>query len=179
MALIDRNYFNFEINLPVNANSDLSNYIDRFEPEILKSLLGYELYTLVAASTDTSGRLYDLINGKEYTVAYNGRDQKVKWEGLVNADHKSLIAYYVYYQFQRCKATLPGASGEVKLKHESSFNADLHMKIMDAWSRMRELYGYAGQSELQPSAYNFLMANESDYPEWIFTEIGSMNAFDI
>jgi hypothetical protein len=179
MALIDRTYFNYEINLPVNSNSDLSNFIDRFEPEILKSLLGYELYTLVAASTDTSGRLYDLINGKEYTVSYNGRDQKVKWNGLINTDKVSLAAYYVYYQYQRCKATLPGASGEVKLRHENSFNADLHVKIMDAWGRMRELYGYPGQFELEPSAYNFLTENEADYPEWIFTELGSVNAFDL
>lgn len=179
MSLIDRKYFDFEINLPVNFNSDLSNFIDRFEPEILKSLLGYELYSLVTANTDTSGRLYDLINGKEYTVSYNGRDQKIKWNGLINSDYISLIAYYVYYQYQRCKATLPGASGEVKLRHENSFNADLHVKVMDAWSRMRELYGYVGQSELEPSAYNFLKKNEATYPEWLFTEIGSLNAFDL
>lgn len=178
--LISVDYFNYEINLPASGPySDIVNFITRYEKEILVSLLGYELYKLVAASTATSGRLFDLINGVEYTVSTNGRDQLIKWNGLKNSDKISLIAYYVYYKYQQQKATMPGGSGEMKPKSENGVNADLSMKVMDAWYRMRELYGYSGQDLICPSAYNFLTENASTYPEWIFTEIGNVNAFDL
>jgi hypothetical protein len=178
-TLIDKSYFVYEINLPDGQYSDVTNYIVRYEREVLISLLGQELYALVAASSAGSGRLYDLINGKTYTVSYNGRDQQVKWDGLKNTNKVSLIAYYVYYQYQRNKATYASGSGEVKPKHENGYNADLSMKVMEAWHRMRELYGYVDQDTLYPSAYNFLYENSTDYPEWVFSEIGNINAFDL
>jgi hypothetical protein len=178
--LIDTTYFVYDCDLPTgSAYSDVTNFITRYEKEILTDLLGYELYTLVAASTELSGRLYDLINGKEYTKQYNGRDQKVKWNGLKNTDKISLIAYYVYYRYQLAKATLPGGSGELKPKVENGVNAELANKVMDAWHRMRELYGYEGQDILAPSAYNFLTKYATTYPEWVFTEIGKVNGFDL
>lgn len=178
--LIDTTYFVYDCNLPTgSAYSDVTNYIARYEPEILTELLGYELAKLVIASTDTSGRLYELINGKEYTITYNGRDQIVKWNGLKNASKISLIAYYVYYRYQVAMASMPAGIGEQKPTIENGVSISLSMKAMDAWSRMRELYGYDGQDELSPSAYNFLTKYATTYPEWVFTEIGKVNAFDL
>jgi hypothetical protein len=178
--LIDITYFVYEVNLPTGGTySDVPNFIARYEKEILTELLGYELYALVAASTETSGRLFDLINGKDYTVSHNGRDQKVHWNGLKNTDKISLIAYYVYCKYNQAKATSESGSGSTKSKHENSYNADLSMKIMDAWHRMRELYGYNGQDKLAPSCYNFLTEYADTYPEWVFSEIGNVNAFDL
>lgn len=178
--LIDITYFGFEITLPTgSAYSDVPAFITRYEKEVLAELLGYELYKLVAASSETSGRLYDLINGKEYTIKLNGRDQIIKWNGLKNAAKISLIAYYVYYKYKQAKASLSSGTGEVKPKTENGAIAEMSMKAMEAWYRMRELYGYVGQEDWKPSAYNFLKQYETTYPEWLFTEIGKVNAFDL
>jgi hypothetical protein len=178
-TLIDKSYFNFDVSISDSAFNDVDNWIDRYEKEILTQLLGYELYKLVANSTDTSGRLYDLINGKEYTVSHNGRDQLVKWNGLINEDKVSLIAYYVYYQYWRHRTTLPTMTGRATPKLANSEPSTMAVNIGESWARLVELYGYAGQDELAPSCYNFLLANEADYPELIFTAIGSVNAFDL
>lgn len=177
--LINSEYFVHDINLPVGQFSDLVSYITRYEKDILQSLLGYELYQLVKNSTATEGRIYDLINGKEYTIEYKGRDQLIKWNGLVNTDKVSLIAYYVYCQYLRGKASFQTTSGAVVPGNESGTAANQSFDMFEAWNAMRELYGYEGQSSIIPSAYNFLKENESDYPELIFTEIGKLNAFDI
>ena len=176
--IIDTTYFILDINLPVGTYSDLTEYITRFEPEVLTKLLGYEAYTLMAANP-TKQRWKDLIEGKEYTVDWDGRDQRIKWNGLKNSAKISLISDYVYYWYMRSKATLTGNVGEVKPKQENSFNAEAVAKVMNAWTRMRELYGYSGQTSIQPSAYNFLLENEDTYPEWVFSEIGRINSHDL
>jgi hypothetical protein len=69
--------------------------------------------------------------------------------------------------------------------------------MVNAWERMRTLYGKISPeykrfydrpilgSELpcvfnaDPSAYNFLFANKSNYPDWIFTPKWNINAFGI
>lgn len=179
MGLIDKTYFRFDVSIPDGQFSDVENWIDRYEKEILTQLLGYELYKLVSTTTDKRGRLYDLLNGKEYPVSFNGRDQLVKWNGLINEDKVSLIAYYVFYQYYRHRTTLPSMTGRISPKLDNSEPATMAVMIGEAWSRLRELYGYSGQDELAPSAYNFLLANVDDYPELIFTELGSVNAFDL
>jgi hypothetical protein len=177
--LIDKTYFVYEVELPGGQYSEVLNYITRYEKEILQKLLGYELWKEVSTSVATSGHIYDLINGKEYTISLNGRDQLLKWNGLKNTDKISLIAYYVYYMYQEAKSSITTPSGPVVTKNENSVRANLSEKITDIWSRLRELYGYEGQDEVEPSAYNFLHENEADYPEWIFTDIGHVNAFDL
>jgi hypothetical protein len=70
-------------------------------------------------------------------------------------------------------------------------------KLCAAWERMRELYGkipaeykpvyvrpilgsnLSSVFNADPSAYNFLFANKTDYPDWIFTPQWNINAFGI
>ena len=182
MSLIDSSYFIHDINIPTGQFSDLQGFINRYEPEILTDLLGYELAKeVIAYDAETSDqRIIDLVEGKEYTVKANGgRDQLIKWGGLINAEKKSLIAYYVYYWDMRAKATHTATVGEVKRKGENSVNAEQNAKIMNAWTRMLSLFGFCGQANTEPSALNFLDANAADYPEWMFTPRGSVNAFDL
>lgn len=174
---IDETYFVNDIVLPDSAESNLENDIARYEPEILKELLGYELWGLT--NSETSTRMTELIEGKEYTVSYNGRDQTIKWNGLQNSELISLIAYYVYYWVQRNNVTHTTSLGELTSKQENSMIAIANQKIGNAWHRMRQLFGYVGQNELEPSAYNFLKANEDTYEEWVFTDIGKVNQFGI
>lgn len=180
--LIDTTYFVNDISLPTSGTySDVTAFITRFEKEILKQVLGYELWEYVRDydANVSAQRIKDIVEGKEYTVSYNNRDQIIKWNGLKNDDKISLIAYYVYYQYMRAKATTTQVVGEVKPEQENSRQAQMNMKIMNTWTRLRELAGYSGQSDLQPSLYNFLLKYESTYPEWVFTDLGSVNSHDL
>jgi len=177
MSLIDKTYFVHEINIPDSDYTDLTAYITRYEKEILMKLLGYELYTLVAAydSETSPQRIKDIVEGKEYTVS----DVTIKWNGLKNTDKVSLIAYYVFYNYLKNKTTTTSTLGEVRSTSENSQIASPVLKLTGAWRRLKELYGSFDQDSLIPSAYNFLKENESDYDEWEFTELGSVNAFDL
>lgn len=178
---IDTSYFVHDINVPTGSNlvatNTLTTLISTYEPKVLKELLGYELYALTL--TESSTRMTRLIEGYEYTISYNGRDQKVKWNGLKNSEKISLIAYYVYYWYKRINNVHTANVGTVKPDQENSMIASPNQQIGNAWYQMRELYGYCGQSELAPSAYNFLKKYESDYPEWIFKDIGEINMFGL
>jgi hypothetical protein len=178
MNLITTEYFVKDISLPTGTYSNVENEIEKYEKEVVYSLFGYELGKLVLAyGAGSPQRIKDIVEGKEYTVAYNSRDQLIKWGGLKNAEKISLIAYYVYYWSQRNNVTLTANVGEVKPKQENSMNAALNQKIANSWNRLYKLYGFQGQSILEPSAYNFLNEYKDDYPEWIFTEIGQINMF--
>ena len=177
MSLIDKTYFVQEINIPDSDYSGLTATITKYEKEILMKLLGYELYTLVAAyNVSTSPqRIKDIVEGKEYEV--NG--YTIKWVGLANADKESLIAYYVFYWYLRNKTTVTSVLGETRAVSENTVNASPAQRLSGAWQRLLEMYGYPGQDSLIPSAYNFLSEHESDYDEWVFTNIGSVNSFDL
>jgi len=182
-TFIDKTYFINDINIPDGRFSEVQQLIDKFEPEILTKALGYELYTLVIAEVADPDaapeRIKDLIKGKEYTVSYNSRDQKVKWNGLINSELISLIAYYVYYQWQRANVTQTTTVSESKPVSENAERAVWANKAASAWRNCKYLYGSSGDDALVPSLYNFLLKYESDYEEWIFTELGSVNNLDL
>lgn len=203
MALIDSTYFTGSINIP-NATSDaaLAQAIDQYEKEILIQLLGYKLYSLLVADC-TNGvpatqKYLDLVNGKEFTHEINGEDITLKWEGLKNTAKQSLIAYYVFYRYvERDVTRLYGAGVSMASSKEGWERVSAVNKLCDAWERMRDLYGkippeyrpvyirpIAGANlpyvfNHDPSAYNFLFANKTDYPDWIFTPLWNVNAFGI
>jgi len=177
MSLIDKTYFVFEINIPDSEFDDLDAYITRYEKEILQKVLGYALWKLVSAyTTGSDQRIKDIVEGKEYT---NSDGDLIKWNGLKNEDKISFIAYYVYYWYSRNKSSMLGQLGQIKPKTESSSPASPAMSLSQSWLRMKTLAGSARQDLNMPSLYNFLTENESDYPEWVFEELGSVNAFDL
>ena len=94
MSLIDATYFKNDINLPSETYGNLSGFIAKFEKELLIRLFGYGLYKLINAyNAETSPqRIKDIVVGKEFTDG----DYTYKWNGLVNAEKVSIIAYYVY-----------------------------------------------------------------------------------
>lgn len=178
MSLIDKTYFVFDINIPDSDYNALAAYITRYEKEILIKLLGYELYLLVAAYNESSSPqpIKDLVEGKTYDLADG---EKIRWNGLKNTDKISLISYYVYYWFVKNKNTTLQGIGNRKLKGENSDNARAGIKLSTAWFRLKTLYGGYCESKYISSAYNFLIEHKSDYPEWVFEEIGTVNNFDL
>jgi len=205
MSLIDTSYFVRDISAPVSSNatlnSNLTNSILRYENEILKSLLGYSLWKeftdAIAASVLTlnpvplAQKWVDLKNGAEFSFELNGTTITTKWNGLVNTDKISLISYYVYYKHRMDHDTEYTGIGEVSAKQENSHAANPLFKIVGAHNSMVELYGnihrdivryrsfsdsanYVHYNE-SPSAYNFLLANISDYAGWRFTPIARLS----
>lgn len=180
MSFISSEYFKQDINLPVTReNPDITNVITRYEPEILKKVLGYELYELIKSDPSSPDRLNDLINGVEYTVNWNGRDQTIKWNGLKNDEEISLIAYYVYFMWQTNHVSTTSNVGETANDVELGNRVIPAQKMGSAYHKMRQLVGFVGQNILEPSIYNFLKEHESNYPEWVFEDVGRVNMFGI
>lgn len=170
MSLIDSSYFNFEINVDTDDDySDMTNIIARYEPEILRRLLGYDLAKSVMAYANpgSTQAIIDLVDGKEYT---NGSGQLVKWIGLKNSEKISLIAYYVFYWYAKNRATMSASLGELKPATENAQQVSAADRVSGAWLRLRELY---------EDAYCFLSEHEQDYPEWVFQSLGSVNSFNL
>lgn len=204
-SFIDSTYFVGEINIPniaANATS-LAQAIGQYEKEILIDLLGYKLYSLLVTDCTGEGgvpvtQIYlDLVNGAEFTHTFSGVETTLKWNGLKNTAKQSLIAYYVYFKYVEREVTHLSGTGVIMTPSGKGLRASSVNKLIAAWERMRELYGkispdynrffhepikgsnlpYAFSGK--PSAYNFLFANKTDYPDWIFKPQWSINSFGI
>lgn len=140
---IDKTYFiDPDINIP---NSDeveesLNRYITIYEKQILIKGLGYSLYKDLIdnynALTDDKWR--DLVQGKEYSVD----GQLVKWEGLINSQKISLIAYYLHYFWLKGVVRLKTSTGVVINAHENSSNANASPEVSSSWNNCIDLYGH-------------------------------------
>lgn len=201
MSLVDYTYFVRDINVPINAASTsdanyvkITDSINKYENEVLKSLLGYTLWkemtTAYAASIAETpvalpSKWDEFINGAEFEFEYDGQTISTKWEGLKNSDKVSLIAYYVYYCHRINNQTNYTGIGETQAKGENSVAANGSYKIVNAWNKMVDLYGYIPYPYCKsknffyevdnyvhyndyPSAYNFLLANKASYTGWVF-----------
>ena len=200
---IDNSYFVGEISLPnkdQNANS-LNQAIEQYEKEILIHLLGYKLYSLMIADLangEPQSQIFkDLIYGAEFTHVIHGNSVLMKWEGLKNDVSRSLLAYYVFYQFVQRDVTHLSGAGVILTPTGKGVRASSVNKLVNAWERMRALYGAVPVTfkpffarpvkganlpcvfNYEPSAYNFLFANRANYPDWLFTAQWGINAFGI
>lgn len=192
MSLINSSYFVGEINLPSKTANDTvyTQAINQYEPEILQSLLGYELYSKLIADLDSEGspvsdRFKALVNGAEFTI----NDRLIKWNGLVNNSKQSLIAYYVFYKITERTTTHITSVGNKSVKAEGTVTVSPMDKMLNAWEKMRLLYGIIPAAKMDnvnhyhynylPTAFNFLLANIETYPEWLFVPIASINYFGI
>jgi hypothetical protein len=162
MPLIDRSYFIGEINIPNTSTTAIGElldwFIEKYEPELLTDVLGYELYKAFSTGLEEDAieqKWTDLLEGKEYTDISN----KIrKWNGLIDEDKKlSLIANYVYYRFIQNNTTQTASMGEVKSVNENAIIASPSVKLVKSWNEMSK-----NILELK----DFLDANKEEYPEW-------------
>ena len=180
MSIIDKTYFRLEANIP-NTDEEYSTaelMITRYEPEVLRQVLGPTLYKLM---TDNAAEaIYKrILDPHEYEVDYMGETHMVYWNGLKNAEKISLIAYYVYVQWVRDRVTMTVTTGEIKPASENSEQAPVSAKISYAWRLMRDLIGSPYGQLNEPTLYNLLTKYESDYPTWLFKDMGFVNSFDL
>lgn len=188
MSLIDDTYFINDIALPSNTYSDYSDMITRFEREFLIKAFGYDLYKLINVydsdnPTTSSQRIRDIVEGKEFTVS----SYTYKWEGLINSQKDSPIAYYVYCQIMLNNQTHTTTIGENALEYENAQRANVNAKVSRAWARMKEQLGEFfiynipafGDELYNNSLFFFMSLNWSTYPEWRWDNFGSINDFDL
>jgi len=183
--LIDNTYFIGDIMLPnkLTDGGNLSNidtYIAKYERQVLINMLGYDLYKALKAQIDSDPQTFtdpwtDFVNGAEYSVG----DYTIKWNGLINSDKQSFIAYYIYFYYMRDLITSTTSSGEILSKVVNGFRITPADKMANAWSRFLELYGSTQDSLYCPSAYRYLYENEDSFDLWLFKPEGTVNKFGI
>lgn len=118
-------------NATVRAN--VQWFIDKYEPDFLKKLLGLTLYqefitglTPVPVEPPTIPPTYEPIDPKWLSL----RDE---------TDLKQMLIDYVYYWYQRNNATNTGGVGEVKPKADNANSVSPAQKMVTAWNEMAEM----------------------------------------
>lgn len=133
--IIDNTYFVRELSLPTDQiAAELTSYIDRFEPEILTKILGYDLKkAFVDALAGTPDQKWiDLRDGKEYQQDSVYR----KWRGFKNTTKESLIANYVFYQYTIYGSEFNSTFGLKQVNSENSTFADYRRKQARVYNQM-------------------------------------------
>lgn len=132
-----------------------------------------------------------LINGAEFSFELYGTTIETKWNGFKNTSKRSLIANYVYFMHRQNNDSQYTGIGETKAKGENSIPVSPRQKMVTAWNGFVEMYGEANSYMLSydnstyqhenenPSAYNFMLANLTDYPEWRFTPQQQINIWGL
>lgn len=157
--LIDDTYFIRELTIAQlgqgvtgGNGAKLTLYIDRYEPEFLKKVLGYSFYKLMLANSGDA-RFVSLISGSDYTY----KDVLHRWEGFQNAEKISPIANYVFYMFGRQDVEQPVGSGIVRPKAENSTMVIPNLTLISAFNEMVTLV---------KNMNYYLKANADLYPEY-------------
>lgn len=190
--LIDHTYFVGEISLPAQVlqgdYADINPFIVKYEREALIDLVGYTLYKELKAGID-AGDPYNaekwkrLITGHEYEIDYLGDTYLVKWNGLINSELISLLAYYIYFKYVQFHVTHTSGFGELIQQAENASKVSPSQKMVNAWNRFIDLRGDPSDDLINPTCYNFLNNFEDDatngYPKWIFNVKRHTNTFGI
>lgn len=172
--LIDKTYFVADIVLAQSDDSDIDDFIAKYEKEVLMMLLGYTLYKLTVIETPIDP-YKKILDGDEYEIVYNGNTRLVKYEGV-----RKMIANYVYCNFMKNRVSSTQEIGEIVMVGENSRRANIFGKLNNAWITFEELYGHIDDNRLIPSAYNYIYEHKQLFPEWEFTELnGSINSHDL
>lgn len=157
--IIDHTYFVGKINLPQVGNTPgrdtVDEFIEIYETEYLKKILGYDLWKAFTDGIDGSGphdqRWEDLLAGKDYD--FQGHNKN--WPGF--EAKPSPIGQYVYYQYMENGAAINTLVGTATQAVDNNNKVSPFEKMVSAWNDM---------VELNILLWNFLYANRTVYPEW-------------
>lgn len=163
MATIDASYFFGELTIAQKSDAavagSLSSFIDIYEDKLLTDLFGYELYNNYQEGILANTQIYkDIRDGKEYT---NRAGVLSKWKGLIytlGTTKKSLIANFVYFNWQQNEATITSGTGEKVATNQNAINASAGNKMVRAWNEM---------VNMNHELLEFLLSNQDNYPEFI------------
>ena len=210
--IIDESYFINDIAIANTNNTSieasLNSAIVKREKEALISQFGYELYKLFIANP-TDQIYLDIVEGKEFSFEFCGKTVTRKWIGLANSEKVSLLAYYVYFFYEKDRNTFNSSVGFVTPKVENAEQDNPRMNYVNSWNQYIEQRGdlnkinecprtlntrryrprgtYFNKFDVStyeflnddPSLFNFLLANVATYPTWEFTPVKNINIFDL
>lgn len=159
--LIDETYFVRRLNLPQRGNAegiaDILDFVEQYEPEYLKCVLGLPLWQAFTDGTEGSGvpdqRWQDLLTGKDFTY----QNCTHNWNGFKPASKISPIANYVYYQYVDNKTAEFVLTGVVVSSTDNNRTVAAVDRLVDTWNRM---------VDMNKDLYRFLKTNQVTYPEW-------------
>ena len=193
--LIDIDYFKGALQIPnlaKDATAFNANYINVYEPEILTKLLGNTLYQNMITNyvSGTPSIWVDLVEGKDYTVTINAVDYTVKWNGLINTEKISLIAYYVYFNYIQQNYQQATGLGIIQSNTENGTIVSPNQKLVWANNECAKLAGsypykligepiYTPIETLEASLFYFIANNITDYPNWVYEPFKKINILGI
>lgn len=160
--IIDSSYFVNKLNLPQVGNTeglaDVTNFIEQYESEYLRCVLGNDLYNAFIDGVSGSGlpdeqRWVDLLEGADFTY----RNCLVRWNGFKPTAKISPIANYVFYQYVDNKVTDFTLAGMVQSTTDNNRVVMSDDVLINAWNRM---------VDMNKNLYRFLKVNATVYPEW-------------
>jgi hypothetical protein len=129
------NQFVNELNIAIEdcTNGRVKAFIDKYEPIIVRKVVGDKLYNEIqAASEPYTGEMAVLLNGGTYTV--EGVDYHFR--GL-----KWITAGFIYYWYQRNNAYSVAQTGGQSPNFEVATARSMNFKMVSAWNQATELIG--------------------------------------
>lgn len=175
MAIIflDTTYFNENDRIIDSGNSELNSendkllwYIEKFEKEYLRKLLGDHLYLdLVAHKTDA--KYVALATGETY--AYDGLN-------YIYDGFKNMLSYFIFVQYSKDSQSFAAGTGDYQPNMQNSTRIEriqFNKKMIDAFNKGVDLYN---------DCYNYISRKNSEsviFENWDFTEIRKENIFGI
>ena len=138
MSIIDESYFVNDISIAGTNTpailAGLNSSITKREPEALISVLGYELHQLYIANPAV--QIYkDILDGKEFSFEFCGKQITRKWVGLANLEKISLLAFYTYFFYEKDRNEFNSSVGFVKPKVENAVQENPRSEFVNAWNQ--------------------------------------------
>jgi hypothetical protein len=145
-------------------------FIEAKEEEILKQLLGYDLYTEFMAEVETSGvpdqKWLDLRDGSTYVLL----GKKYEYKGLIDLLKPAIYSQWISV-IQR-KLTSVGVV--VNDGQQNTTQVNPSYEIVTNWNLyVRKVTGVIN------SFYGWMKDNEDDFPTWEYTSPNYINDFGI
>lgn len=149
-----------------NVMDRINWFINKYEPQCLDYVLGYDLYQLVKSPYITNGPIDKLIKGTVYKDNYGNN---VQWIGL-----KPMIVDYVYYYYMADDVTTNTGKGVAIPQKDMAFNISPAQKMIVAWNEFLKL-------SLDCAMYLTANSTYLDYPTYVlsYKDSGTINEFDI
>jgi hypothetical protein len=162
-------------NIPnIDSESNRFNpFRDDYEELILKRMLGIQLYNEFIAALEEDypdQKWLDLRDGATYILC----DKTYEWRGLIT--RKGALVPYLYAMWTSIGYLQYQGTGYTFPKNENSETLG-PIGSTAAYSNFLMMVGY--KCNHVNTLYGFLKANESDYPNILWTDPGSYNSFDL
>ena len=156
---------------------DFEAFMTAKEEELLRGILGNELYDLLAdaleASGDPTDPYYDLVNGADYIRS----DEQYHYKGL-----KDLLIPAIYSEWLPLGVHKHTNIGHVvnNAPQQSNLIIDQYPFQIESWNRFVAKVGILSNCRYNymNTFYGYIKTNESDFPTWRFTAPAFKNRFD-